>query len=96
MTTTSHGARIDVRRLAPPERDAAVISAFRAIDRGETLEVVVNHDPQPLYHRFRLLAPGNFSWLCLQNGPQVWRVTIKKLALSYSAGECCGACGGKA
>jgi len=87
-------ATIDVRHLAPPDRHAAVFAAFRALALDDTIEVVDAHDPQPLYHRFRVEVPGGFSWVCTHGGPDVWRVNVRKLARAHGAGECCGVCSG--
>lgn len=87
---------IDVREIAPRERHPRIFAAFRALSLGDALDIVNDHDPKPLYFQFQNEAPGNFSWEYLQNGPQVWRVQIKKLARAHGAGECCGHCGGAA
>ncbi len=95
MTLASTSTRIDVREIAPRERHATIFAAFKALGFGDALEVVSDHDPKPLYYQFQVEAPGNFSWVYAQNGPDVWCVSIQKLARAHSAGECCGVCGGK-
>lgn len=85
---------IDVRDITSRERESSIFAAFRALDVGDAVAIVSDNDPKALYFAFQTQAPGNFSWLYVQNGPDVWRVNIHKLARSYSAGECCGACGG--
>lgn len=87
-------ATIDVRHLAPPDRHAAVLAAFRNLALDETIEIVNDHDPKPLYYRFRTETPGGFSWIYAESGPAVWRVSVRKLARAHGAGECCGVCGG--
>lgn len=94
-TPTAHTV-IDVQAIAPRERHATIFSAFRDLETGRTLEIVNDHDPRPLYHQFQAQAPGAFSWDVLQSGPQVWRVSIGKLAPSHASGGCCGHCGGGA
>ncbi len=84
---------IDVRGIAHPARHAAIIAAFRALRPADALELVVDHDPKPLYRLFQVEASGNFSWVYAQRGPEIWRVRVQKLGRSYSAGECCGVCG---
>ena len=87
---------IDVRDITAGERHGAVFAAFGALGPGDSLEIVDNQDPKPLYRGFQVEASGNFSWVYVQRGPAVWRVSIKKLSRRYGAGECCGVCGGKA
>lgn len=92
MSPASRCTTIDVRNIPPPERHAAVFAAFRAIGLDDGLEIVNDHDPKPLYYQFQVETPGNFSWVYAQNGPEVWRVSIRKLARAHGAGECCGQC----
>jgi uncharacterized protein (DUF2249 family) len=97
MTVTSSAATTaDVRGLLPSERCTTVSAAFKTLALGAVLEIVNDNDPKPLYRQLQADAPGNFSWVYLENGPDVWRVSITKLSRTYSAGECCGSCGGKA
>jgi uncharacterized protein (DUF2249 family) len=58
------------------------------------MELVDGQDPVDLYASLNTIAPGDFSWLYVQRGPDAWRVGVRKLSRIYSAGECCGACGG--
>jgi uncharacterized protein (DUF2249 family) len=96
MTLAIVSTRMDVRQIALRDRHATIFTAFRALDFGDALEILNDHDPKPLYHEFQAEAPGDFSWVCLQSGPEVWRVNIQKLATSHGVGECCGVCGGDA
>lgn len=94
MTRPAHTATIDVRHLAPPDRHATILAAFRALALDDAIEIVNDDDPKPLYYRFRVEVPGGFSWIYAQSGPDVWRVSVQKLARAHGAGECCGICGG--
>lgn len=96
MSQATATKTIDVRAIPGPERHATIFSAFRALPIGDAIEISNDHDPRPLYHQFQAEAPGNFSWLYLESGPEVWRVSIQKLGRSHGAGECCGVCGGGA
>lgn len=89
MTTAS--PTIDVRDIAPRERHPTIFTALEALASGASIEIVNDHDPKPLYDQLQAEAPGDFGWTCLQSGPGVWRIRIRKLG-----GACCGACGGAA
>lgn len=95
MALTTYGTRIDVRELAPRERHPLIFNTFRSLGPGETMEIINDHDPKPLFYQFQAELPGRFSWDYLQNGPQTWRVRIAKLG---GAGGCgggrCGCAGG--
>jgi uncharacterized protein (DUF2249 family) len=94
MTLATASTTIDVRELAPRERHATIFAAVNGLDVGATLELVNDHDPKPLYAQLQAQAPGSFSWAYTQSGPEVWRVTLQKLARSHGTGGCCGGCGG--
>jgi uncharacterized protein (DUF2249 family) len=83
---------LDLRQIAPPQRHALIFSTFAALSPGQSLELVNDHNPQPLNEQFQLREPGQFSWTVLEQGPAVWRVQIGKNA--KPAGGCCGGCCG--
>lgn len=43
--------RLDLREVPPPERHPKIFEAFEALDSGESLEIVNDHDPKPLYYQ---------------------------------------------
>jgi len=93
--TTAHA--LDLRQIAPPQRHSLIFSTFEALQPGQSLELVNDHDPMPLHAQFQMRSPGQFSWNYLEQGPQVWRVEIAKNAkVAATAGGCCsgGACCG--
>lgn len=97
MTLTTYGTKVDVREIAPRDRHPMIFSTFRSLGAGESMELINDHDPKPLYYQFQAELPGQFSWEYLQSGPEVWRVRIAKQAKPASAhaqGGCCGSCGG--
>jgi uncharacterized protein (DUF2249 family) len=83
----SFQSTIDVRTIAPRKRHALIFSTFESLPSGGALQLVNDHDPQPLFHQFAARYPGRFGWSYLEQGPQTWRVAIAK-----AANECCGAC----
>lgn len=96
MNPTASCTEIDVRTIAPRERHPLIFSTFRSLGAAQTMDIVNDHDPKPLYYQMQAEQPGQFSWDYLENGPEVWRVRISKLARPHGAGSCCGACGGAA
>lgn len=90
MDIPSFAALVDVRRIAPCRRYAHVRGAFRNLDLGEALELVSDHDPRPFYRELQVEVPGDFSWCYSETGPDVWRVSIRKLSRAYGEGEYCG------
>lgn len=44
---------LDLRDVPPPERHPMIHSAFEALDSGESLEIVNDHEPKPLFYEFQ-------------------------------------------
>lgn len=93
MALTTYGTAVDLRPLAPRERQPLVFNTLRSLGSGESLDLVDDQDPRPLREQLASEAPGRFAWNETQSGPEVWRVRIVKLA-GHREGGCCGACGG--
>jgi uncharacterized protein (DUF2249 family) len=97
--STEIATTLDVRRIPPPERHARIFSGFDALQPGQALQLVNDHDPLPLRRQFEGRAPGSFDWAYLEAGPDLWRVRIGKLAAKapgWAGDSCCsgGACCG--
>ena len=71
---------LDVREIAPRERHALIFAAFAALAPGESLLLVNDHDPKPLYYQFQAEHPGEVGWTYVESGPEVWKVAIARLA----------------
>lgn len=100
MTTTS-ATTIDVREIAPRDRHTLIFNEFDAIEPGQALQIVNDHDPQGLHRQFEEYLRGKYAWSYLENGPDLWRVQISKLVptteqVKVSGSSCCsgGACCG--
>jgi uncharacterized protein (DUF2249 family) len=95
--STEFASTIDVREISPRERHPLIFDAFNALQPGQSLQLVNDHDPRPLQAQFESLAKGLFSWSYLEAGPALWRIQIGKLAGTVpapAAGSCCGGCCG--
>lgn len=81
---------IDVREIAPRLRHPLIFDTFDRLAAGEALLLVNDHDPKPLFYQFQAESPGEFSWEYLENGPEVWRVRIGKVAGGAPLARACG------
>jgi uncharacterized protein (DUF2249 family) len=74
----NYKATVDVRELAPSDKQSTIFETFDTLEPGETMELINDHDPRPL--RFMLIAemPGKFEWNYLKEGPKIWKVAITK------------------
>ncbi|HEX2166694.1 MAG TPA: DUF2249 domain-containing protein [Longimicrobiales bacterium] len=80
MKTELH---LDVRPVAPKDRYDQIMGAYDSLDVGETMELIVDHDPQCMY--YTLLATrgaGSFTFDYLENGPETWRVLVGRVTLA--------------
>ncbi|QIO24390.1 DUF2249 domain-containing protein [Haloarcula sp. JP-L23] len=46
-------AKLDLRNMAPPERHPTIHSAFDELEPGETLRIVNDHEPKPLFYELQ-------------------------------------------
>jgi uncharacterized protein (DUF2249 family) len=100
ILATATTTAIDLRTIAPRERHALVFGRFDALQAGQSMELVNDHDPQPLRFQLDDRAFGQFEWAPLESGPAVWRVQIKRVGVKpipvatndscCSGGACCG------
>jgi len=69
---------VDVRQVPPPQRHPLIFSTFDRLAQGQTMVLVNDHDPKPLYYQLSFERAGQFDWEYLEQGPEVWRVAIRK------------------
>ncbi len=96
---TATPVAIDLRTITARERHATVFSRFDALQPGQSLQLVNDHDPLPLRFQLEDRAAGQFEWAALESGPAVWRVQITRVGAKpmavvgdscCSGGACCG------
>lgn len=93
---------LDLRTIAPAQRHALIFDRFDALLKGQSLQLVNDHNPQPLRFQFDDRFFGQFEWAVLESGPAVWRVQITRVGAAVapaadargdsccSGGACCG------
>jgi uncharacterized protein (DUF2249 family) len=69
---------LDVRLLPHGARHEIIFSKLDALETGQALVIVNDHDPKPLKYQTSALWPDRFEWSYLQSGPEVWRVAITR------------------
>ncbi len=78
MTNGNKTIDLDVRTLVPREKHPTIHATFDKLNPGESLTLINDHNPKPLYYEFSAEKPGQFSWEYLEQGPEVWKVLITK------------------
>lgn len=70
---------LDLRNLPPSERHTKIFEIWDSLRDGETLRIINDHEPKPLYYQFEAEQKGQFEWNYEKRGPIDWIFTIKKL-----------------
>ncbi len=78
---------VDVRTIAPRERHPLIFGSFDALQPGESLLLINDHDPKPLFYQFQAELPGAFTWDYVEQGPDVWQVAIGKCQSNNAQGN---------
>ena len=94
MLIPTANAIVDVREIAPAERHPHIFSVFGQLATGEFMELVNDHDPQPLHRSFQMRMAGQLNCDYLETGRVEWGVAITRVATAHDVGRCCGGCGG--
>lgn len=69
---------LDVRPIAPRDKHPTIHATFEKLSTGESMTLINDHDPKPLYYEFRFEKSGRFKWEYTERGPEVWKVVITK------------------
>ena len=70
---------LDVRTLPHgPRRLEKIIGTWNALQAGDVLKIINDHDPKPLSHHFATHQPGKYQWEYEQEGPDEWIVNITR------------------
>ena len=80
MSHSHYIKKLDIRPIIPREKHPTIFSTFEALNIGETFQLLNDHDPKPLYYEMEAERKGTFEWKYVEQGPEVWRVNIKKIA----------------
>lgn len=76
---TAATVELDVREIMPRERHPRIFSTIDALEPGQSLRLINDHDPKPLYYQLMAERAGQFDWQYIENGPVVWQVQITKV-----------------
>lgn len=71
---------LDVRTIPPRHRHEMIFELFDGLQPGEAFELINDHAPTPLYYQFLHERSNLFAWDYLEEGPELWRVAITRIA----------------
>ena len=69
---------LDIRQLPSPMRHVKIFALWDQLQSGQSILLINDHDPKPLYYQFAAEFEGMFDWHYEQEGPEDWVVTISK------------------
>ena len=70
---------LDVRPIVAREKHPSIFAMFDSLLSGQAMQLVNDHDPKPLYYQMQAENNGQFEWEYIEQGPDVWKVNIKKV-----------------
>lgn len=75
--------------LQPALKHPTIFKKFDSIKEGESFIIINDHDPKPLYYQLLAERGAIFTWNYLEQGPEVWKVHIRKndLAKGETVGQ---------
>lgn len=76
---------LDVTRLAPRDRHQTIFDRLFELEPGDSLTLLVDHDPIPLRYQLDAERPDQFRWEYLESGPEQWMVEITSRAHVFDA-----------
>jgi regulator of cell morphogenesis and NO signaling len=71
-------AILEVSSLPPSLKHPTIFEHFDALLPGEGFVIDNDHDPKPLYYQLIAQRGAVFTWSYLEEGPQRWKVQIRK------------------
>ena len=63
---------LDLRQIPVWDRHERIFQEWDALQTGQTLRIINDHDPKPLFYEFRAERGGEFEWTPLERGPETW------------------------
>jgi uncharacterized protein (DUF2249 family) len=79
MSTENGVHTLDLRQMPPPQRHRRILEVWASLQPGETLRIVNDHEPKPLYYQFRAEYADQHTWEYEQQGPLEWVVRIQRV-----------------
>lgn len=74
----AHVFVLNVTMLEPRLKHPTIFRYFDELKSGDAFQILNDHDPKPLYYQLIGERGNVFTWEYLENGPQWWRVQIRK------------------
>ena len=70
---------LDVREINKQFRKKTILGLFDKLRDDESIELISDHSLAPLNKLFDREKGGFFEWHDLENGPELWRISLRKI-----------------
>lgn len=70
---------IKVTEYPPHLKHKTIFETFNALNTGEVMLIVNDHDPKPLRFQFESMYKGEYNWEYIEQGPTTFQIAISKL-----------------
>lgn len=77
MQTTKE-ITIKVPELEPRLKHQTIFQTFNNLEFGESMLILNDHDPKPVYYQLQGIYGDIFSWEYLKEGPHEWEIRVTK------------------
>lgn len=71
---------VNATEYPPHLKHKVIFETFDALNPGETMLLINDHDPVPLQFQFKLERPGQFAWDYIERGPEQFQIKIARVA----------------
>ncbi|PKK94315.1 MAG: hemerythrin [Tenericutes bacterium HGW-Tenericutes-6] len=71
---------INATHYEPKEKHKKIFEMYFSLEIGESMLLINDHDPKPLYYQFVFEHQDQFEWTYQNMGPDLFEVIIKKIA----------------
>jgi len=73
--------QLDLREIPPPKRHPKIFDAFEALESGDALTLINDHEPTPLYHQMAAEVDSFDAdgYVVDRIGPNEYVATLPKL-----------------
>ncbi len=70
---------LDIRPTPPKDRFETIMAAYESLASGETLHLIVDHDPRCMYYTLQATRGDDaFSFEYVEDGPIDWQVIVTR------------------
>ena len=70
---------MDLRPMPPFQRHKKIFQIWDTLKKSQTLRIINDHDPKPLWYQFEVEYKDKYKWEYEQKGPKDWIVKIERI-----------------